>query len=184
MNKLIYRWSMLALVGTLLAACAGMVGPRDIELPLHKMQASVEKRFPLNKRILHLVEIQLSNPRVAVLAESGRVGLGMDALVAPPFTRQSWRGNLVLSGRLVIDPVQNAVVLAEPRVDQFVVEGVDEARRQQWTGAANLLMSQLVSEVPLHHFRPEDLRYAGVQFVPTRITTTARGLLVAVEPVK
>lgn len=183
MNKLI-QFGVLALAASLLAACASVVGPRDIELPLHKMQAGVEKRFPLNKRILHLVDIELSNPRVSVLADGGRVGLSMDALVAPPFSRQSWRGNLGLSGRLVVDAARNAVMLAEPRVERFALDGVDEGRRQQWTDAANLLMAQVVTDMPLYQFRPEDLRYAGVQFLPTRISTTARGLVVSVEPVK
>lgn len=184
MNKLIKIGSLLALGCALLASCASVVGPRDIELPLHKMQSGVEKRFPLNKRILQLVELQLTNPRVEIAPGSERVGLSMDALVAPPFTGKSWRGKLALSGRLVIDAARNAVMLAEPRVDSFVVDGVDQGRRQQFTNAANLLMAEVVTDMPLYHFRPEDLRYAGVQFAPTRISTSARGLVVAVEPVK
>ncbi len=43
---------------------------------------------------------------------------------------------------------------------------------------------EAVADMPLYHFRPEDLRYAGVQFVPTRISASARGLVVAVEPVR
>ncbi len=184
MNKLIKNLAVLALGTVLLAACASVIGPRDIELPLHKMQSGVEKRFPLNRRILQLVELQLTNPRVEIVPGTERVGLSMDALVAPPFTGKSWRGNLALSGRLVIDNARNAVMLAEPRVDRFVFDGVDEGRRQQLANAANLLMAEVVTDMPLYHFRPEDLRYAGVQFVPTRISATARGLVVAVEPVR
>ena len=45
-------------------------------------------------------------------------------------------------------------------------------------------MTNVVNDVPLYHFKPEDLTYAGVRFVPTRITTTPRGLLVSVEPAR
>lgn len=184
MNKLIKNLVSLALGCGLLASCANVLGPRNMELPLHKMQAGVEKRFPLNRRILELVEVQLTNPRVTMLADTERIALSMDALVAPPFTRQSWRGQLALSGRLVIDAARNAVVLAEPRVDRFDIDGVDEGRRRQFTSAANVLMSQVAADMPLYHFRPEDLRYAGVQFVPARISATSRGLVVAIEPVR
>ncbi len=183
MQKLIKNMAALALLGALLAACASLVGPRDIELPLHKMQAGVEKRFPINKKILQLVDLQLTNPRVIML-DGERVGLNLDALLAPPFGSQSWRGNLSLSGRLVLAPGRNAVVLAEPRVDRFAIDGVDEGRRQQLVGAANMLMAQALADMPLYQFRPDDLRYAGVQFVPTRISANARGLVVAVEPVR
>jgi hypothetical protein len=182
MNRLIKKLASLALAGGLLASCAS-IGPRNIELPVHKMQAGVEKRFPLNKKILQLVDLQLTNPRLSML-DGERVGLSMDALLAPPFTSQSWRGNLALSGRLVIDAARSAVVLAEPRVERFAIDGVDEGRRQQFASAANAFMAQAVTDMPIYHFRPEDLRYAGVQFVPTRISVTPRGLVVAVEPVK
>ena len=39
-------------------------------------------------------------------------------------------------------------------------------------------------ETPIYTFKPDELRYAGVQFVPTRIQTTGNGLTVTFEPVK
>jgi hypothetical protein len=38
--------------------------------------------------------------------------------------------------------------------------------------------------MPVYAFDQSDLRYAGVQFVPTRIQTTPTGLLVTLEPAK
>ena len=102
--------------------------------------------------------------------------------MTPPFSRSSWRGKLALSGRLYIDQARNAVLMGEPRVDRFIVDGVDDSRQRQLAKVANVLMEQVVADVPLYQFRPEDLRYGGVQFVPTRIATTPRGLLVSVEP--
>jgi hypothetical protein len=183
MNKLVNSLMMLALLAGL-AACATLAGPRDIELPLSKLQGGLDRRFPLHQRALELFEIDLSRPQLSMQPESGRVALSLDALVAPPFTRQSWRGNLMLSGRLYIDAARGAVLMAEPRVDRFVVDGVDEARQRQLGKVANLLMASVVNDVPLYHFKPEDLRYAGVQFVPTRITATPRGLIVSVEPAR
>jgi hypothetical protein len=45
-------------------------------------------------------------------------------------------------------------------------------------------MDKIVRDVPVYSFRMEDLRYGGVQFVPTRIATTASGLVVTLEPQK
>ena len=185
-NKTIKTPLLLALLALLcgLAACVSLVGPRDIELPLSKLQSGLDRRFPLNNRVLELFDIQLTRPQLSMLPESGRVALSLDALVAPPFTRQSWRGNLVLSGRIYADAVGGAVLMAEPMLDRFTVDGVDEGKQRQFAKLANVLMANVVSDVPLYHFKPEDLTYGGVRFVPTRITTTARGLLVSVEPVK
>jgi hypothetical protein len=179
MKKLFAVLLLLALAG-----CASLAGPRDIELPLHKLQSSLERRFPLNHRALALFDIGLARPRLAILSDSGRVGRTLDASVAPPFLRQSWRGTLALSGRLYIDPARNALMMAEPGVDSFVIDGIDGARQRQLLTVANGLMAQLLVDVPLYHFRPEEMRYGGVQFVPVRIATTPRGLLVSVEPAR
>ncbi len=175
---------LLALACAFLTSCASIVGPRDIEIPLHKLQASLERRFPISNRVLELFDIELTRPQFSVLPEADRIALAMDMSIAPPFTRQSWTGKLALSGRLYIDPARNAVLMAEPRVDQFTIDEADEARQRQIARVANLLMQKAVGDTPLYHFRPEDLRYAGVQFVPTRVSATARGLLVTVEPAK
>jgi hypothetical protein len=179
MKKLLIALCLLALSG-----CAGLVGPRDIEVPLHKLQSGLDRRFPIHNRAMELFDIELTRPRIATLPDSGRIALTLDAAVAPPFLRQPWRASLALSGRLYIDAARNAIMMAEPGVDSFVVDGADEARQRQLRQVAGVLVDKVVADVPLYHFRPEELRYGGVQFVPTRIVATARGLLVSVEPAR
>jgi hypothetical protein len=179
MKKLVICMFLLALAG-----CAALTGPRDIEIPLHTLQSGLDRRFPLHNRALELFDVALTRPRLSLVPDSGRIALLLDASVAPPFLRQSWRGSLALSGRLYIDRARNAVMMAEPGVDSFVVDGVDESQQRQLAKVANVLMQKVVADVPLYHFRPDELRYGGVQFVPTRIITGARGLVVSVEPVR
>jgi hypothetical protein len=172
------------LVCGLLASCAGLIGPRQIEVPLTKLQAGMDRRFPVNNRILELFDIQLSRPQLTIVPDSDRIALAMNASIAPPFIRQAWSGSMALSGRLFVDAARGAVFMGEPRVDHFTVDGADENRQRQFTRVANVLMDNVVRDIPVYTFRMEDLRYAGVQFVPTRITTTPSALLITVEPAK
>jgi len=174
----------ILLAPILLIGCANLVGPRLVDLPLSKLQAGMDRRFPMNNKILELFEVELTRPQLALMPDSGRVALTLDAAVAPPFMRQSWRGNMALSGRLYIDAARNAVLMAEPRVDRLSVDGADESRQRQLTRVAGVLLEQVVADMPVYTFRPEDLSYAGVQFVPTHITTNANGLVITVEPRK
>ena len=117
-------------------------------------------------------------------SERERVALSVDASVTPPFIRQHWRGNLAISGRLQLDPQRNAVYLADASVDRVSIEGMDESQQRQFAKVASLVADQLMHETPIYTFKPDELRYAGVQFVPTQIKTTSTGLVVTVEPVK
>ena len=181
------QWGKAALAlagGSLLASCASGVGPRRIELSQARLQAGLERRFPLHNRMLELFDVQLTRPRLAILPETDRVGLTLDVSVAPPFLRQSWNGTLALSGHLVLDNARNAVVLSATHVDRFDVDGMDSDRVRDLGRAADALVNQLLREMPVYSFHPDDLRYAGMQFVPTRLETAPDALFVTLEPVR
>jgi hypothetical protein len=181
------RFGAMALAlaaGALLASCASLSGPRRIELSEARLQAGLERRFPLHNRMLELFDVRLTGPRLAILPQSDRVALTMDVSVAPPFLRQSWDGTMTLSGHLYVDAARSGVFMADAHVDRFDVQGMDGGRANDLGRAADVLMNQLVRDVAVYSFRPEDLRYAGTQFVPTRLDTVSGALVVTVEPVR
>jgi hypothetical protein len=164
-----------------LSSCASLIGPREVDLPLAKLQASLDRRFPMDKRLLELFDVRLSRPQLAVLADD-RVALTVDASVAQSFLRNPVAGTLAFSGRLYIDQARSGVYLAEPRIERFAVSGIDESVQRQLARAANGLLDRALLNIPVYSFRMEELKYAGVQYVPTRIATTANGLRVSLEP--
>ena len=181
MRRMVARLAAIAVGASLLASCSSLIGPRQVELPLHKLQAGLDKRFPVNERLLELFDVQLTRPQLAIQPEDDRVALAVEASVAPPFAR-AWTGNIAFSGRLYVDPGRAAVMMAEPRVDRLQL-GNPEAERHL-TRVANGLIDTVARDMPVYTFEQKDLRYAGVQFVPTRIQTTGTGLVVTLEPAK
>ncbi len=167
-----------------LASCAGLAGPRQVEVPLAKLQHGLDQRFPVDKRMLDIFNIELSQPQLALYGDSGRVGLTLQVKVAPPFVRQAWHGSLALSGRLILDASRSALQIGELHIDRFTLDGVDPARARQFTEAAGVLADKVLKDVTLYRFHADDLRYAGIQFAPTKIATTAAALVVTFEPVK
>lgn len=177
------RFCGLMLLAGLLSSCASLSGPRQVEIPLHKLQAGLERRFPVNNRLMQIFDIRLSRPLLALQPEADRVALALEAAVSPPFASNAWSGSVSFSGRLYVDPGRSAVMMAEPRVDRLVLGANPEAERQL-TRVANTLIDTVVRDLPVYSFDMQDLRYAGVQFIPTRIQTTRTGLLVTLEPAK
>jgi hypothetical protein len=168
----------------LLASCASLLGPRDVEVPLSTLQDAVSRKFPFNSRYLELLDINVSNPRIAMQPESNRVLTSMDVSFAPPFMNRSWNGNFAVSGRLRFDAARNAIVMAEPHVEKFAVDGLDMPYAAQLVKIGRVLTEELLQDVPLYTFRPDDLHRAGTYFTPSRISTTARGLVVTLVPAR
>jgi hypothetical protein len=102
--------------------------------------------------------------------------------VSPLLARQSWHGSMLISGRLRVDSPHNAIYIADAHVDRFIVDNMDEGKQAQLASVANLLSDKVIRDVALHTFRPEDLRYAGVQFVLTGIETRPGGLVARLQP--
>jgi hypothetical protein len=173
-----------ATCGALLASCASLTGPRQVDIPLSRLQAGLDRRFPVDNHMLEMFSVRLSRPQLSILAEPDRVGLTLDAEIAPPFLRHPFNGSVAFSGRLYVDALRGAVFMTDARVDRFDLDGIDSNASRQFTKIANVVMDNVVRDVPVYSFRMEDLRYAGVQFVPTRIATTGSGLVVTLEPVK
>ena len=174
----------VVLAALFLASCATLLGPRNVEIPLAKLQESIASRFPFNNRFLELLDIRVTNPRVALQPDANRILTSMDASIAPPFMNRSWNGNLAVSGQLRFDPARNSLVLAEPRVETFNVSGLDPLYANQITRVGTLLAEQLLKDIPLYTFRPDELRYGGVAFNPARIMTRSNGLVVTFEPAR
>jgi len=170
------------LLASLLAACAGLIGPRQVELPQERLQTSLERKFPMHQRVLGVFEVELSHPRLSVLPDNDRVALAIDLGVSPLLARQSWHGSMLVSGRLRVDSVNNAIYIADAHVDRFIVDNMDEGKQNQLASVANLLSDKLIRDMPVHTFRPEELRYAGVQFVLTGIDTRPGGLVARLQP--
>jgi hypothetical protein len=157
----------VAAAGGLLASCATVIGPRRVELSQSRLQAGLERRFPLRNRMLELFDVQLTRPRLAIMPDTDRVGL-----------------TLAMSGHLVLDNMRNAVVLSASHVDSFDIDGMDGNRVRDLGRAADVLVNQLMRDMPVYSFHPEDLRYAGVQFIPTRLETAPNALFVTLEPAR
>lgn len=175
---------LIVLSTVLLSSCAGWLGPRDVDISIAQLQDALNRKFPFNSRILELFNIQLTNPKLTLQPETNRIVTMMDASVAPPFTGKSWNGSFTLSGRLALDPARRAVVLAEPRMENFALSGIDGKYATQINRIGAVLAEQLLKDVPLYTFGPEDFRYSGTNFVPSQITTKSTGLVVTFVPAR
>ena len=176
--------TVLLLVIAALAGCAGIFGPRNVDIPLHRLQASLERKFPIKQRSLALIDIELTHPVLALQAASNRVTATMDATVAPVFTSRVWRGTFTLSGVLQLDSARQAVMLVQPQIDRVAIDGVDPAIATQVANAAGMLAGQIFRDTPLYTFKPEDFHFGGSNFLPTKLAVTSTGLVVTFTPTK
>lgn len=168
-----------------LAGCATLSGgPRQVDVPLSRLQESLGSRFPLDKRVLEMFRIQLTRPQLSTLPEQERLLITLGMAVSTPLTAQPWSGRLALSGKLFIDAAQNAIVIRDVRVEKLSADGMDEARQRLLGKVMNLVTDQVLQDSPLYRFKPDELRYFGTQYVPIAIHPVSDALRLTFEPAR
>lgn len=168
----------------LLSGCASLLPPQEIEIPLSRLQQSVQKNFPFNARYFDLFEVSLGNPVLSLQPASDRLVLALEARVQPPLIKTPWQGELLISGGLRIDSVRRAVILTEPRLENIKLDATTGNYTSRLARLGSQLAEDLIGERVLYTFAPDAFVVAGKRFVPTGIATRKNSLVVSFEPAK
>ncbi|MGV3742301.1 MAG: DUF1439 domain-containing protein [Burkholderiaceae bacterium] len=168
----------------LLTSCASLLGTRNVELSLAQLQDAMARKFPFDSRYLELVDVRLTNPRLALQPGTNRLITTMDASLTPPFMEKGWTGNFTMSSFLKVDPARRAIMLDDPRMENIAIDGLSGPYANRVAKALGLVAEQFLQNAPLYTFDANDFRYAGAQFLPTKINTTSNGLVVTFEPAR
>jgi hypothetical protein len=166
-----------------LAACAASTFPF---IPSHytfsqqQVQEAVQRKFPYQRTISQVFQVQLANPVVGFLPDTNRVSIRLDAHLASPFLQEPVDGVFTLSSELAYDEASKSVVLKSPNVDSVNVSGGAQAYTQQINAAAALLATQLLNNYPIYTFKPDQLQCAGVNYEPGTITILTNGIRVQI----
>jgi hypothetical protein len=171
------------LAGWLLAGCATLTGgPRQVEVPLARIQERLDQRFPLDKRALEIFQIRLAQPRLTTVPEQERLLITLATAISTPLTPVPWKGRLALSSRLAIDSARNAIVMQEVRVEQLSADGMDESRQRSLAKIMDFVADHILQDSVLYSFKADELRHFGTLYVPIAIRPTADALRLTFEP--
>ena len=181
-HQLLVLTSLMLL--TLLSGCASLLPPQEIEIPLSRLQQSIQKKFPYAERYFGLLDVTLSNPVLSTQPAADRMLIALDAQVLPPLIKTPWQGELIASGSLRIDPVRRAVLLTEPRLENIKLDAATGTYTSRLARLGTQLAEDLIGETVLYTFAPDAFVVAGKRFVPTGITTRKDSLVVSFEPAK
>ena len=178
------RSLLLAAPGALLAlaGCNVLRLPASIEVPRERLQAAIDRRFPMRQRVFAGIELAVTGPQLTLLPEQGRVALACD-VAAGEGGRGRLAGTLAVSSGLAFDALDNSVRMVEVRVERLELAGLEPALQRALERPATAFVQRLLEGQPVYALRPQDVeRMQAAGVVPARITVTTQGLSVALVP--
>ena len=159
------------------SGCSLWSGPRTIDVTQAQLQQAVERRFPIERRYLELLDVTVAAPRVLLRPDVNRVATELEVLISDRIVRSQHRGSIALNFGLRFEPSDNTIRLTNVRVDRIDVEGASALLRQQLDRVGVLLAEQTLNERPVHTLRPKDVEaMQGRGLRPGDIRVTSSGL--------
>lgn len=168
-----------------LSACASMrTAPRQVDVSEKQLLDLVSRQFPLQRRYLELFEVSLSDPSLRLMPKENRVGTRLNFAASTLLNRaQPWAGQMELSYALRYQASDLTVRLNAVRLENFQLAGVPSSYAQALSGAGTQLAENLLQDLVVHRFKPEDLRRVdGMGYQPGSLTVVSGGLRLQLDP--
>ncbi len=173
---------LMALCLIWLAGCATLIGPREVKVPLAKLQSGLDQRFPFNQRYLEVFDVSVDKPALSLNPMQQRIQLDFKLTIAPPLTNKRLSAGFSLTGGLKIDSTRRGLMLVESKIESLRVDGVDANGKFGKLGS--FIADRIFRDTPLYRYKEEDLRVAGVQFVPVAVVIREQDVVINLEPMK
>ena len=182
-----------ALLGGL-AGCASLLGPQVISLGQADLDRLLARKFPMTRRVLELLEVTLTAPRIQLLPERNRIAVVLDLASQERLSGLVGRARLGFDSALRYEPRDATLRLTQVRVQQLSLDGSSPTLPGATTAAGpsstvapvapgllarlgQSLAATALDEMVLYSVPAErlaDLRRLGL--VPGAVTVTVRGV--------
>ena len=184
MNQTQFQRRVLLLLPSLLvgvSACA--TSPRTLTFSQADLTRWAQTRFPMDRKMLEVLDLTLSNPQFNLRPEANRLAAVLDLSGKDRLFGRSFSGQLAFDGSLLFDASEQVVRLADVKVSELKLDGLPPTVQSAARGLGPLLVQQVFERQPLYRFKPEDLqRAAAAGLKPGSLQITGRGIELSLVP--
>ncbi len=125
---------------------------RDLEVVLTEaeIQAAIEKKFPLVKKHLEMIEVRYFDPAVILEEGSDRIRVSMNAETRMGLPKLDLRGTAVASARVAYDKSSGAFFLEAATIERIDIERLPEKWAKIVTEIGTLGVRQYLNRHPVY----------------------------------
>jgi hypothetical protein len=157
--------SLPALGALALAGCGGLGVPSQLSLSQQELDERLARRFPRTQRVLEVLELTLSEPRVSLLPASNRLACDFALALRDRLFDASAAGRIAFDTALRWEPSDASLRLSQVSVQRLDVDTMPRALASQSPRVGRLLAEQLLEGLSLWQMSVEQqqrLQRAGL----------------------
>ena len=159
-----------------------MMGDRTVNVTGDQIAKKLNEKLALPIQLLKVFDVNLSNSLVTFDKTTGRMTTIMDTMFSSQLLDKSLAGKLGISGKLRFDAVTSAVVLDEPKIESFNLDGVGGKYNELFKALTKTVGGEMLNGLTLYTVKPEDLKFGSTSYSPKDMVVTDKGLQLTLTP--
>lgn len=167
----------------LLTGCAGLVGTHDIDISESQLTLLLARQFPMERKVLEVIDLNITNPQLTLLPQGNRVGTELDVTALDRLFGSSAMGHVKLDYGLRFQPSDHTIRMTQVRVRELTLSSGSNELRGAAQRIGGLVAENALENLVLYRMKPgqaDEMDRLGL--VASPITVTPTGLHMSVSP--
>jgi hypothetical protein len=153
-----------------------------IAISAEQIQKRLDKKFPIKKKYLVVLELTLADPVVALTEGSDRVGFGVSAETNVIVNAEDLEGQAHMTSAIRYNREDGALLLADPRVERLTISLLPEKYEDGVREAASLAAHEFLDEYEIYRLDQSDFKQKIAKFVIKDVVVEDGMLKIAFGP--
>ena len=166
-----------------LSGCASLIGTHDVDISESQLNLLLARQFPMERKVLEVIDLNISNPLIQLIPESNRVGTELDVTALDRLFGSSAMGHVKLDYGLRFQPSDHTIRMTQVRVRELTLSSGSNSLRGAAQRIGGLVAENALENLVLYRMKPAQAdEMDRLNLVASPITVTARGLHMTVSP--
>ena len=167
----------------LLTGCASLIGTHDIDISESQLTLLLARQFPMERKVLEVVDLNITNPQIALIPLGNRVGTELDVTALDRLFGSTAMGHVKLDYGLRFQPSDHTIRMTQVRVRELTLSSGSNNLRGASQRIGGLVAENALEELVLYRMKPAQAdEMDRLNLVASPITVTATGLHMSIAP--
>jgi hypothetical protein len=169
------------LLGTL--GCAGLGGPRTVSVSESELALLLARQFPLERKVLEVIDLQVTNPQLHLLPDRNRVATELDLFALDRLFGTRAQGHLALDYALRFEPADHTIRMVQVRVRSLTLDSGSNSLHGAAQRIGGLVAEEMLENLSLYKMKPSLAdQMERLNLLAGPVVVTAQGIQMTVTP--
>ncbi len=166
-----------------LPGCAGLAGSHTVSLSESELALLLARQFPMERKVLEVIDLQVTNPQLRLLPETNRIGTELDVSALDRLFGSRAQGHVKLDYGLRFEPSDHTIRMTQVHVRDLSFETGSNTLHGAAQRIGTLVAEDVLENMTLYKMKPaqaDEMNRLNLEASP--ISVTAQGISMTVSP--